>query len=454
MSPLAAIVLAAGKSTRMKSVRPKVMHSLAGWPVIAHVLEVARALETDPLCVVVSRAQRELVDYLKSHNVTIAYQKEQRGTADAVTAAKGALKEFEGHVLILCGDVPLLGADELDAFVQQVTRDEATVGVLTMELDEPGRYGRIVKDLDERVVRIVEAKDATDNELAIREVNTGVFCVEKEWLFRALKKIQPHNVQKEYYLTDIVAIALQEGRTVVSHVANDAHDCMGINTRVELSMAAERMRERINRTHQLAGVGIVDFRHTSIDAGVTIGQDTEIWPHTFLIGATRIGKGCSIENGVVLKDAIVGDRVHIKSYSVIEKSVIAHEAIVGPFARIRPDSVVGKKARVGNFVELKKATLGEGAKANHLTYLGDASVGTGANIGCGTITCNYDGVAKHRTVIGAHAFVGSDVQFIAPVRVGAGATIGAGSTITRDVPPHALALARAEQVVVKRWRKK
>jgi bifunctional UDP-N-acetylglucosamine pyrophosphorylase/glucosamine-1-phosphate N-acetyltransferase len=454
MKKLAAVVLAAGNSTRMKSNRSKVMYNLAGRPIISYVLDSAREIGAKPICVVTSREQQELNEYLDSQSVKLAYQREALGTADAVMSAKRCLAGFSGYVMVLCGDVPLVQAEDLQAFAQHVSSNRATVGVLTMQPKNPARYGRIVRDLDGHIIRIVEAKDAEGRERDIREVNTGVFCVEKNWLFKALAKIEPKNAQGEYYLTDIVSLAVAEGKTIASHIASDAQDFQGINTRVELATIAERMRERINQSHQIDGVGIVDFRHTYIDAGVSIGEDTEIWPHCFLLGDSRIGSRCIIENGVVLKNAAIGDDVHIKSYSVIEDSNVGAEAVVGPFSRVRPSSKIGKKARLGNFVEMKKAELGEGAKANHLSYLGDASVGAGTNIGCGTITCNYDGAHKHRTVIGSGVFVGSDTQFIAPVRVGKGATIGAGSTITKDVPADALALSRTNQVVVKKWKKK
>jgi bifunctional UDP-N-acetylglucosamine pyrophosphorylase/glucosamine-1-phosphate N-acetyltransferase len=454
MKRLAVVVLAGGKSTRMKSRITKVMHALAGRPMIAYVLDAAETVGAKPVCVVTSKNQKELNDYLKARGAELAYQKEPLGTADAVISAKKTLKGFSGYVLVLCGDVPLINPIHLKDFSEQVRNKGASIGVLTMQLKNPGKYGRIVRDLDGHIITIVEEKDAAGRELDIKEVNTGVFCVEKEWLFRALAKVEPKNAQGEYYLTDIVSMAIAEGQEVVSYIAPVAEDFIGINDRVQLARAAERMRERINQSYQMDGVGIVDYRHTYIDAGVSIGMDTEIWPHCFIQGKTRIGSGCRIENGVVIKDAVISDGVHIKSFSVIENSRIEQEAVVGPFARVRPASKIGKRAKLGNFVEMKKADLGEGAKAGHLAYLGDATIGAGANIGCGTITCNYDGKNKHRTVIGPGVFVGSDTQFIAPVKVGKGATIGAGSTITRNVPADALALSRPEQVVVRNWKKK
>lgn len=454
MKNVAAVVLAAGRSTRMKSELTKVMHPIAGWPVISYVLDVARTVGAKPICVVSSREQKELNDYLKERSIEFVFQKEARGTADAVMSARRALKDFDGYVLILCGDVPLMRPEVLGEFVRHTREHDATLGVVTMQMKDPERYGRIVRDLDGHITRIVEAKDAKGHEQDIREVNTGVFCVKKDWLFKSLNKVEPKNAQGEYYVTDIVSMAIAEGREVVSTIAPLAYEFLGINTRVELAHAAEIIRERINQAHQLAGVGIVDFRHTYVDAGVSIGRDTEVWPHCFLMGKTRVGANCIIENGVVLKDAVVGDGVHIKSYSVIEESTVSAEATIGPFSRVRPESRIGKGARLGNFVEVKKSEIRAGAKANHLTYLGDATVGEGANIGCGTITCNYDGKHKYRTVIGPGAFIGSDTQFIAPVKVGRGATVGAGSTITNNVPPDSLALSRSEQVVVKNYRKK
>jgi bifunctional UDP-N-acetylglucosamine pyrophosphorylase/glucosamine-1-phosphate N-acetyltransferase len=339
----------------------------------------------------------------------------------------------------------------LAAFIKEVRAKGAALGVLTMVLDEPDAYGRIVRDLEGNVARIVEARDASESELEIREVNSGVFCAEARWLMAALKKVRNDNAKGEYYLTDVVGIALREARTVVGHRAEDADDFLGINTRVDLARVAEILRCRISRRHMLEGVGILDERQTYIDADVRIGQDTVVMPHCFLLGKTKIGVRCTIENGVVLQDAVVADGVHLKAYSVVEESTIAAGARVGPFAHLRPGSKVGRDARVGNFVELKKCEMKEGAKANHLSYLGDAVIGARANIGCGTITCNYDGVAKYETHIGEGAFIGSDTQFVAPVRVGRGAVVGAGSTITEDVPADALALSRVEQKIVAGW---
>ncbi len=451
MKRLAALILAAGKSTRMKSSRSKVLHNISGHPVISYPIETARAIKANDIVVVRGADQSDLKDYLNRAGVAQAVQKDALGTAHAVQSAERTLAHFEGQVLILCGDVPLVRAETLRSFLAEMNRTRATLGVLTMEPNEPGSYGRIVRDLDGRIVRIIEARDASDEERNIREVNSGIICAESGWLFKSLRKIKNDNAKSEYYLTDLVGIALNEGESVAAYVGRPAEELMGINTRVDLARAAELMRERINKDHALDGAGIVDYRHTYIDYGVRIGQDSTVMPFSFLLGSTRIGRDCVIENGVVLRDAVVGDGVHIKAHSVIEESRIADGAIVGPFARVRPGSKIGRAARVGNFVELKKCEMKEGAKANHLTYLGDTTVGARTNVGCGTITCNYDGFSKYKTIIGDEVFIGSDTQLVAPVRVGRGAVIGAGSTITKDVPSDALALSRVEQANVQGW---
>lgn len=454
MRKLAAVILAAGASTRMKSKKSKVLHPLAGRPVISYPIDYAKGCGAKSLFVVRAPGQNDLKDYLKARGIRDVIQKEPRGTADAVLAARGALSKFDGIVLILCGDVPLVPPQTLRRFAQTVASKKAGLGVITMTLANPSGYGRIVRDLDGQMVRIVEERDATDQEREIGEVNSGIICADRAWLFKALKEISCQNAKGEFYLTDLVGLAVGDGLGVLGFNAEPPEDFLGINTRIDLARASEIMHGRINDRHMLAGVGIVDPRNTRIDDGVEIGVDTSIMPYSFLMGKTRVGANCIIENGVVIRNAVVGDGVYIKAMSVIEDSEIKDGAQVGPFARIRPGSRVGPGARVGNFVELKKCDLMAGAKANHLSYLGDATVGARANIGCGTITCNYDGYAKYRTIIGDEAFVGSDTQFVAPVRIGRGAVIGAGSTITKDVPADALALSRSSQEVVKGWAKR
>ena len=458
MARIAAVILAAGQSTRLKSKRSKVLHPLAGRPVVSYPIAAARGAGIREIIVVRGPAQEDLRLWLGERGIREAVQRQPLGTANAVQAAERALASFDGNVLILCGDAPLVRPEVLREFAATMEARQATLGVVTMTLPDPSGYGRIVRDLGDQFVKIVEHRDATEEERRIGEVNSGIICANRAWLFRTLRGVKSNNAKGEFYLTDLVSAAVGEGKQALAFHAAPPEDFLGINTRVELAEAGRLMRQRINRRHQLAGVGILDDLHTVVEADVRIGADTTVMPFAFLLGSTRIGADCTIENGAVLRDAVVGDNVHVKAYSVIESSAIADGAVVGPFARIRPDSKVGRGARVGNFVELKKTEMKAGAKAGHLTYLGDATVGAGANIGCGTITCNYDGRAKHRTVIGDGSFVGSDVQFVAPVRIGRGSVIGAGSTITGDVPAGALGIARAEQKVVRgyaarRWAK-
>lgn len=451
MQPFAAVILAAGQSTRMKSKKTKVLHHLAGRPVISYPIKAAKDAGASKIIVVSGSDNDDLKAYLKNEGTQIAIQKKPLGTANAVEAASSSLESFDGMVLIMCGDAPLIRGETLKHFVSEMEKGNAHVGVITMTLEEPSGYGRIVRDKNGRLLKIVEEKDADEEEKQIHEVNSGFIAAERSWLFKTLKSIDTDNAKGEFYLTDLVAIAASEGLPAIGVNLSPPKDFLGINTRVDLSIAEALMRERINIARAMEGVGIIDHRNTTIDADVSIGMDTVIMPYSFLLGKTKIGRDCTIENGVVIRDAVIGDGVLIKAYSVIEDSYIADEAVVGPFARLRPGSKMGKKARVGNFVELKKCELKEGSKANHLSYLGDASIGANVNVGCGTITCNYDGLAKYKTWIGSGSFIGSDVQFVAPVKIGGGSVIGAGSTITKDVPAGALALSRAEQIIVKGW---
>ncbi len=458
MVELACVVLAAGRSTRMKSKVSKVLHSLAGRPVVSYPIAAAKAIGADPVIVVRAPYQDDLKEYIKSSDLSEAVQMKALGTGNALQSAEKVLKKIisdpSNYLLILCGDAPLIRAETLKAFVKEVKKTRSTLGLVSMVMAEPGAYGRVLRDLDGHMVSVIEAKEATEDILNIKEVNSGIICVKCDWALKALKKLKNNNEKGEYYLTDLIGAAVKENAPVIAYQAKPAEEFIGIDTRVGLAKAVGVMRERINREHMLSGVGIQDFRNTNIDRDVKIGGDTEVMPYSFLLGTTKVGADCIIENGVVIKNSVIGDGVHIKAHSIIEDSKIATDAIIGPFARIRPDSKVGKGARVGNFVELKKCELKEGAKANHLTYLGDAVIGAGANIGCGTITCNYDGKTKHKTIIGDGVFVGSDTQFVAPVRVGKGATIGAGSTITKDVPADSLALSRSDQKIVKGWKPK
>ncbi|MDZ4225163.1 MAG: bifunctional UDP-N-acetylglucosamine diphosphorylase/glucosamine-1-phosphate N-acetyltransferase GlmU, partial [bacterium] len=424
MPEITVIILAAGEGKRMQSSLPKVLHPLCGVPMIDYVLKACTGLKAKNIFVVASKKRGEVDRYLKNRpKIRIAYQKKPLGTAHSVQSCASALKNFRGYVVILYGDDPLLTPETLKKFVQKIIEEKATLGFITAILPNPSGLGRIVRNPLGDVERVVEEKEAAAEIKQIQEINTGVYCVESQWLFNTLKTLKPHLITKEYYLTDIVEAAIRGEKKVLGYIGEDSDEFWGINNRKELARGEEIVRDRLIDDWFQKGVIFIDSRHVYLDATVSIGSGTVIHPQVFLRGKTKIGKNCVIDCGSVLKDMAVGNHVTIKPYSVLEESVIEDEAQVGPFARIRPGSRVGKKARVGNFVELKKTKLAAGVKANHLTYLGDASIGEGTNVGCGTITCNYDGIKKYQTKIGKKVFIGSDVSLIAPVKVGDGAYI-------------------------------
>lgn len=455
MDSVAAIILAAGKGTRMKSNLVKVMHTLAGAPLIQYPVTAAREAEASRIVTVVGhQADAVLTFFSDSADVAFALQEEQNGTGHAVACAAPRLKDFQGRVLILCGDVPLIRAETLRELLEEHSRRGATVTVLTACLDNPYGYGRIVKDASGKVAAIVEEKDADPDQRAINEINSGIYCVEGPFLFDAVARLKSDNAQGEYYLTDIVRMAAGQGLVCASHPVGDAVEVMGINDRVQLAEAEAVLRMRINTAHMRDGVTIRDPATAYIDGGIAIGRDTVIHPNVHISGRTEIGRECVIEPSAIIRGCRIGDRVIVKAGSVLEDSVVHDAVSIGPMAHLRPGTVLMDKVKIGNFVETKKTVMGTGSKASHLTYLGDAEVGCDVNIGCGTITCNYDGVNKHRTVIEDNVFVGSDVQFVAPVTVGRNSLVAAGTTVTRDVPPDSLAIARTEQVNKEGWRLK
>ncbi len=455
MGSVAAIVLAAGKGTRMKSGLVKVMHHLGERPMVSWPVAAARSAGATRIALVVGHQGEKVRELFSADSdVSFAEQVEQLGTGHAVACAGGALQGFSGTVLILCGDVPLIREETLATMLAAHRERGATVSVLTTHLENPFGYGRVVKREGGRIIRIVEEKDASEEERGICEINSGIYCVEAEFLFRAVGSLTNDNAQGEYYLTDIIARAAGESLLCFAHPCPDPTEVMGVNDRVQLSVAAAELRRRINNGLMLSGVTMVDPAATYVEAGVEVGADTVIYPNVHLSGRTVIGCGCTIEPGVIIRDCSIGDNVTIKSGSVLAESSVGADAAIGPMAHLRPGSDLGPHVKIGNFVETKKVVMGEGSKASHLTYLGDAEIGSGVNIGCGTITCNYDGVRKHRTVIGDNVFVGSDVQLVAPVVVGSGSLIAAGTTVTIDVPPDSLAIARTPQVNKEGWVKK
>jgi len=453
MRPLASIVLAAGKGTRMKSGLIKVLHPIAGLPMIAWPVAAAREAGSDPIVLVIGhQATAVQAVFRGAADIRFAMQEEQLGTGHAVACALDALIGFSGTVLILCGDTPLLRSETLRNMLAYHRDNGAAITVLTALMDDPFGYGRVVRDDSGRVTGIVEQKDATQGEREIREINSGIYCMDSGFLFSNIKEISNDNSQGEYYLTDLLAIAVRKGLTCLALPNADADEIMGVNDRVQLAEAGRILRSRINREYMLSGVTLIDPDQTYIDHGVTIGADTTIHPGCRIGGGSIIGSGCEIEAAVSISDCRIGDDCHIKASSVLESSELGEDVAVGPMAHLRPGTVLGKKVKIGNFVETKKIVMGEGSKASHLTYLGDAEIGRDVNIGCGTITCNYDGVKKHRTVIGDNVFIGSDVQLVAPVTVGRNSLVAAGTTVTINVPPDSLALSRVPQVNKEGWR--
>jgi bifunctional UDP-N-acetylglucosamine pyrophosphorylase / glucosamine-1-phosphate N-acetyltransferase len=451
--PLAAVVLCAGEGKRMKSEVSKVLHPMLGRPLAWY--PITRAFESGCQQVVaVIGHQREQVRATMSRAfegqaLAFAVQEHQRGTGDAVAAARGCLTGFTGAVLILYGDVPLLTVETLRKLVAAFRASKGPLALVSCKPADATGYGRVLRGAGRKVEGIVEHKDATPEQRLITEINAGIYVADARFLWGALETLSPQNAQGELYLTDIVAKAAAEGEVAV--VEADAREVEGINDRAELAERTELLRARINRRHLLAGVSLQHPATTFIDEGVEIGPDTVIGPNVTISGECEIGSGVTIGQGSVLHHSTIGDGSEVRPYSVFEDAVVGPRCHVGPFARLRPGTVLDEGVHVGNFVETKKTRLKKGSKANHLAYLGDAEIGAGCNIGAGTITCNYDGVNKHQTVLGDGVFIGSDTQLVAPVTIGDGAFVAAGSTITENVPAQALALSRTPQTVKEGW---
>lgn len=456
--PLAVVVLAAGRGVRMRSALPKVLHPAAGRPLLDRVLETARAVlasETGEgrLVVVVGAGKERVAAHLASLSsrapatpeALVVEQDPPRGTGDAVRVALTAVGDA-GRVVVLSGDVPLLSAGTVRRLLDALDGSGTpAVAFLTARLPEPGSYGRVVRDDRGEVARIVEAKDAGEAERALDEVNAGVYAFDRAFLSSALPRLRADNAQGEYYLTDVLGLAVAAGRRVAGLPAADPREMLGVNSRKELAVLDALLRARAADAAMEAGATLVRPETVTLDDGVVLAPDVVVEPFVTLLGETRVGEESRIGQGCVVSDSVLGAGVTLRPYCVVDRSVVADGAVVGPFARLREGTDLGPGVHVGNFVETKKARLSRGAKANHLTYLGDVEVGEGTNVGAGVITCNYDGFGKHRTTIGAGVFVGSDVQLVAPVTVGDGAVVGAGTTVTKDVPPDALATSRVPQ---------
>ena len=449
------VILAAGKGTRMKSERPKVLHAVHGRPMMTRVLDTAKTLSPESIVVVLGhKADLVRAAYPNHPGLSFVVQEPQLGTGHAVLQALPALGGRDGDVVLLYADVPLLKPATLSALLARHREERAAATVLTAMTPQPFGYGRIVRDAGGAITRIVEERDASPEERAITEINAGIYALALEPLGEAMASLSPANAQGEYYLTDLVGIYRRRGLGVSTLTIASADELIGVNSRRELAEVSRIVRTAKIEELMAAGVTVVDPETAFVDSEVRIGPDTVLHPNVYIEGQTTIGAACDIQAGTRLVNATIGDRVTIRNYCIITDSVIASDAVLGPFAHLRPGSDVGAEAHIGNFVELKKTRLGARSKASHLTYLGDSTIGENVNIGAGTITCNYDGVKKHPTVIGDGAFIGSDSQLIAPVTVGAGAYVAAGSSITRDVPDGALAIARGKQENKEGWVKK
>ena len=444
----AAIVLAAGAGTRMKSKKPKVAHEILGKPLVRWVVDAARKAGASRIVSVVGHA-REIVEPLVA-DTEVAVQAAQRGTADAVLACKGALSDCDGSLLVLSGDCPLITPETIRELSRVRAESGAAVVVLTMELDDPFGYGRIIRDADGRVERIVEQKDATAAEAAVTECNSGFYCFDAKALFEALAQVGSDNAQGEFYLTDVLEICRAAGRDVLALVATDPAECLGVNSRAQLAVATGQLQHRINDRHMAAGVTMWDPSQVWIGPDVVIDQDVELLPQTFLLGKTSVGEGSVVGPNTRLTDTVVGRGCTVDETVAIE-AAIDDAATCGPRAYLRPGAHLCEGAKAGTHVEIKKSTVGKGSKVPHLSYIGDATIGEGVNIGAGSITCNYDGSKKWPTTIGDGAFIGSDTMMVAPVNVGSHVVVGAGSVITEDVPDGALGIGRARQQNIEGW---
>lgn len=444
------VILAAGQGKRMHSKLPKVLHTLAGKSLLERVIDTAEKISTLQPIVIYGHQGSVLQQALSHRAVKWAHQSEQLGTGHAVLQAMPAINQ-EDHVLILCGDVPLIGVDTLQRFMQSMPAN--AIGMMTATLDNPFGYGRVKRDTANRVMGVIEEKDATVDEKRIREINTGIYFVPSALLQQWLPTLNNQNAQQEYYLTEILLRALESNIMIHTSQPTDNNEVMGVNDRMQLAHLERAYQLKTAEQFMQNGVTLRDPARFDVRGDVTIGKDVIIDVNVILEGKVVIEDDCVIGPNTTIRDATIGQGVKVYANSVIEGAVIGKQCVIGPFARIRPDTVLADKVHIGNFVEIKKSSLGVGSKANHLTYLGDSEIGSGVNVGAGTITCNYDGVNKHKTIIENDAFIGSCTQLVAPVTVGEGATIGAGSTITHDAPAHKLTLSRVPQQTISEWKR-
>jgi bifunctional UDP-N-acetylglucosamine pyrophosphorylase/glucosamine-1-phosphate N-acetyltransferase len=453
MKAVDAIILSAGLGTRMMSQWVKVLHPIAGKPMILHLLDRIRTVPVERVILVLGHQSDQVREaVLKVYpQVQFVYQEKQLGTGHAVMQAEKLFKRQEKTLLVLNGDTPFILPETLESFIRNHQSKNAALSLMTAELDRPEGYGRVIRDRSGKIEKIVEEKDASPAQRNIREINTGIYLLDSEVAFEGLRQLTRQNSQNEYYLTDIVAFAVKEKKIIESVKAGRSDEVMGINTRVDLSNAEALVRRKNAEKWMKAGVTLIDPDRTYIEDDVKIGKDTVIYPGAFIKRGSSIGEDCIIGSNTVISNTEIKNKVLIKEFCVIADSVVEEGVTIGPFAHLRPGNILRKNARIGNFVELKESEIGESSKANHLSYIGDTLIGKRVNVGAGTITCNYDGAHKHQTIIGDDVFIGSDTQLIAPVEVKEGSIIGAGSTIVKDVPKESLSLSRAPQVTKKGW---
>ena len=448
---LAVIILAAGKGVRMNSEFPKVLHPILKKPMLRYVLDAAQGMKPDKIVLVLGHDSELVKEAVLDYPVEIVIQEPQLGTGHAVSCCEEALRDFSGDILILSGDVPATSALTLREFADSHAKNEADVSFISTLVDNPDGYGRVLRDVDGDVLRIVEDRDATVEEKKEKEINAGIYCVNSSFLWQSLSGLDSENSQREYYLPGIINFCVSRERGIQAFTLADPKEVSGVNSREQLGEAEKTIRREINRRHMENGVTIEDPETTYISDSVSIGKDTTVCPNTYIYGETRIGDGCRVGPSVYIEDSRIGDNAEIRFSSYLTGCEVGDGVVMGPFCHLRPEAKIKDRAKIGNFVEIKKSEIGVGSKVPHLSYVGDADIGAGVNIGAGTITCNYDGVNKHRTVVEDGAFIGSDTMLVAPVKVGKEATTAAGSTITKDVSSGALAIERAAQKEIKGW---
>ncbi|OPF87414.1 UDP-N-acetylglucosamine diphosphorylase/glucosamine-1-phosphate N-acetyltransferase [Vagococcus martis] len=438
-----AIILAAGKGSRMKSSLYKVLHPVAGKPMVEHVLEQIEPLNTTEIVTVVGYGAEKVQEQLGGRS-KYALQTEQLGTGHAVLATSDLLKDKDGTTLVICGDTPLLTKETLTKLVNHHEQLNAKATILSAVAEDATGYGRIIRNDENLVEKIVEQKDASEAELAVTEFNTGTYCFDNQFLFEALEKVGNDNAQGEYYLPDVISILKQQGEVVTAYIMDSEEESMGVNDRVALAKANQLMKQRINEKHMRQGVSFIDPDNTYIESDVVIGADTVIEPGVMIKGNTTIGNNCIIRSNSTITDSKIGDGVEIKS-STLQQAVVGNHSDVGPYAHLRPNTVINENVHIGNFVEIKNASIDDGSKVGHLTYVGDATLGKDINIGCGTVFANYDGKNKHHITVGDHVFIGSGTILVAPLTVENNSMTAAGSTITKNISENDLGIARARQ---------